>query len=387
MLPRHSIAAGALACVASLAVAQCGDERRAGLTASVHQAIVSGDLVTAADSSVLYLTGPEGACSATLVAPTLVVTARHCVAQTQEGLFTCTPEGDLVVNGTGAGQIGPDDPPSSLSFYTNARFLAGTAFSGSPDAVGSQTISTNTMTSCRDDLALVVLDRPILGLAIAPVRIDTPTQLGEAVSLWGYGLTEHQNDPTALRVRYGAQIAGVGPDMPATTTQLAPLRAVRIGPDDITCAGDSGGPVTSASTGAVIAIASLGNEPDFSTPTCVNHGTPDTTGPRLAAYRDLVLSAFAAAGATPVLEHTALDGATPDDGASETGSIEGGGAPPDAGPPDPPATPTVAGGSCAVTADHVGSSTAAALLLLLLGATAAARGARRAARRFDRGRD
>ncbi|MDP8998977.1 MAG: trypsin-like serine protease, partial [Myxococcota bacterium] len=316
--------------------------------------------------------------------------ARHCVAQTTDGPFSCTPEGDLVVNGTGAGQIGANDPPSSLAFFTNTQVMAGTAVAGAPATVGASTISTNTPTSCRDDLAFVVLKQPIMGVVIAPVRIDSLTSMGEIVSVWGYGLTGQVRDALALRVRYNAQIVGVGPDVPVGTTQPAPVRAVRLGPDDITCAGDSGGPITSAATGAVIAIASLGNQPNRNSPSCSDFGLPDTTGPRLAAYTSLAQMAFAAAGASPVSEYAdmgdassetasqddAHEGSTDDasaegasaQDASESGELEEPGPTPspDSAPPDPRVAPTVTGGSCGITPEsRTGSAPFSALVVVV----------------------
>ena len=57
------------------------------------------------------------------------------------------------------------------------------------------------------------------GVAVAPVRLDAPTMVGETVSVWGYGLTSQINEPVGLRVRNGALVVGVGPDTPASTTQ------------------------------------------------------------------------------------------------------------------------------------------------------------------------
>ena len=149
------------------------------------------------------------------------------------------------------------------------------------------TVSTNTSTSCRDDLAFVVLSQPLTGITPVAVRLDDSTYLGESVSAWGYGLTATPGDPLALRVRTTAVIAGVGYDAPTTATQLAPIRAIRVGPDDITCNGDSGGPITSNVTGAVIAIASLGAESSTTMPACAPRGGgADTTGPRLGAYEE-----------------------------------------------------------------------------------------------------
>lgn len=313
-------------------------------TGKSRDPILAGQPVSATDSPILYLSGPEGACTATLIAPTLVVTARHCVAKTTDGQFSCTPAGDLVMPGNLAGQIGSNDAPDQLDFFTNLQVVNGTVLSpGIPDAVGSQIISTNTLTACKDDLAFVVLNQPISGIVPAAVRIDSPTVTGETVSMWGYGLTEEASATNALRVRANAQIVGVGPDTPMNTVQLAPVRAVRLGPDDITCNGDSGGPITSAATGAVIAVASLGNEANWASPTCSNFGNPDTTGPRLAAYRSLTLLAFSAAGATPVPEYGADAAPVSDAAPDEAAAAEAGDALP------PVQTQVAAAGGCSIT--------------------------------------
>lgn len=344
-----AVARRLLACVLPLALSHCAGAKDSESTGASRDPILLGEVDSSLDSPVLYLSGPEGTCTATLVAPTLAVTARHCVAETPEGSFTCTPQGDLVMNGTGAGQIGADDAPGSLSFFTNAQVVSGTVYAGAPDALAKTIISTNTFTSCRDDIAFVVLDRAIPGVALAPVRIGSPTAVGETVSAWGYGLTTQATDQLALRVRNNAQIVGVGSDAPASGTQFAPLRAVRLGPDDVTCNGDSGGPIISSATGAVIAVASLGDLANFSTPTCTDHGTPDTTGPRLAEYRDLALEAFAAAGASPVLENTGgPDAAVPEGGGDDASEAPeaGGELNPEGAPPVGPPPYHATGASC-----------------------------------------
>jgi hypothetical protein len=289
-----------------LAVARCGGASDDGSTGASGEAIVGGAAADAPDSPVLYLSGPEGGCTAVLVAPNLVITARHCVASSTTGPFTCTPGGDLV--GSGAGSIGASDAPGSIGLFSSARIMAGVLLSGgSPDAVGVQIVSTNTPTACRDDLALVVLDRAVAGVVPVPIRIDGATRVGETVSVWGYGLTDRL-EPTALRVRSGVPITGVGPDTPPTTTQPAPVRSLRTGP--VTCQGDSGGPMIAETTGAVIAVVSLGSQAGTSGPYCASDQFVDTIGPRLAAYHDLILSAFQAAGASPIPEVSMTDAAS-----------------------------------------------------------------------------
>ncbi len=222
--------------------------------------------------------------------------------------------------GTSAGQLGADEPAGALTFYSAARVTAGDT-SGPPDAVGAQIVSTQAPSACRDDLAFVVLAQAIPGLVPAAIRIDTVTSVGEGVAVWGYGLTEQAGDPVLLRVRNDAYVVAVGPDVATTTTQAAPVRALRVGPGSVTCNGDSGGPVFSAVTGALIGLVSIGSQ------ALVGSGCTDditsnaTTGPVLVDYRDLVLQAFAAAGATP-LEET-----NPSDGGVDAAQIPGDGGP------------------------------------------------------------
>jgi hypothetical protein len=385
-------APAALLVLALLALSQCAGATGSEATGSSREAILNGVTVASPDAPVLFINGPQGSCTATLIAPTLVLTARHCIAQAPEGDFACTPQGNLVPSASGAGQIGANDAPISLSFFTNARVMAGTAFSGNPDALGAQIISSNTPTSCRDDIAFVVLDRAIPGIPPAPVRLDTPTSAGEMVSAWGYGLTTMAGDSLALRVRNDAQIVGVGPDTPASGVQPAPLRAVRLGPDDITCIGDSGGPITSAATGAVVAVISLGTQANLTSPTCTNSGAPETTGPRLAEYKSLALAAFAAAGASPVPEGAPLVDASAPEAGDDAGpdgaeATESGQDPtPESAPPGPRIFYRVTGGSCSVAQSPRDRwAPLGALLAALTVMATAVRRRRRPSRRRARG--
>ncbi len=291
-----------------LALPQCGGQVGDGSIDVSRGAIVGGRAVDAVNSPVLYLRGPEGACSAVLVAPTLVVTARHCVAYATAGAFACTAAGELILTGSGAGQIGDDVPPSSLGFFAGVQSDAGSFAAGPPDAVGVRILSTQTLSACRDDLAFVVLDRAIAGPIPLAVRYDGPTKLGETMSVSGYGLTDQQYDRLALRTRDGVPVVGVGPDLASNNTQLAPVRSIRVAP--VTCQGDSGGAIVSMATGALVGIVSLGSQAATGSPSCNDSVLSDTIGPRLAAFHDLVVSAFAAAGALPIAEATSSDAAT-----------------------------------------------------------------------------
>jgi hypothetical protein len=270
-------------------------------TGRSSEAILNGSVADTAGSPVLLLKGPEGLCTSVLVAPTLVATVRHCVAQLVEGLIACTASGDLVASSTGAGELGADDAPADLSFFTAARAAAADT-NGTPDAVGVQILSTGAPSVCRDDLAFVVLNQAIPGIVPVPIRLETATAAGEDVSVWGYGFTTEAQDPVVLRYRDDAVVVGVGPATPSSTTQPAPVRSLRLGPSDLTCNGDSGGPIFSNATGALIGLVSFGPQATLG-PFCSDTGGADaTTGPVLSDYQDFALSAFAAAGATPVEE-------------------------------------------------------------------------------------
>jgi hypothetical protein len=290
-----------VAAVASVASSACGAPAADEATGGVREAIFNGSLA-GPGSPILYFLEPQGNCSAVLIAPNLVVTARHCVSPFTEGSFECTPEGTLSSSGTG-GQLGSDDNPSDLRFFTQASVAAGVpAANGTPDAIGFAIVSTGAPTICSDDLAFVILSRPIAGVAPAPIRLDNTTKRGEMVAVFGYGETANAGDPLALRVNDTAQIIGVGPTTPPMFTQPAPLRAVSVGPGAVACSGDSGGGILSSATGAVIAVSSLAPQTTTAAGSCGTGSVSSLTGPDLADYAALAFSAFDEAGATPIPE-------------------------------------------------------------------------------------
>jgi hypothetical protein len=337
---------------------------------SSRQGIVGGAIVDGPTSPVLYLASPEGHCTAVLVAPTLVATARHCIASLNEtGSFACTASGDLQ-DGSISGQLGADNTPDSVSLFSAESVASGQAFGTTPDAVAVAILSTQTPTVCRDDLAFLVLNHPIPGLIPAPVRLGA-TEDGEQVEVSGYGLTQTAGDPLVLRVSRGAKIVGVGPAEPSTLAQEAPVRSVRVGPGTTTCNGDSGGPIQAAD-GAVIGIVSLGLQASIAGPFCASGDNPDTTGPRLADYASLVKEAFATADASPSWEDasSAKGGGPPIRDAGMTRKKDG-------AQSEETGDEVATGGSCAAEPAAVDSPTGLGAMALAAAATAAGRGRRR----------
>ena len=353
-----------------------------GLSA-VQSAIVGGEPSPAggAEDAVLLLrtvvNSQEVLCTASLVAPNLAVTARHCVANLEDGAFNCSVKGELFDNPTGAGRLGLDLPADSLEFYSGA--LPRTK----PVAHGLTVVSTLSETVCINDIAFVVLDQPV-ALPVLPLRLHGRAAVGEAVTLVGYGLTGDGADTivvaTQPRLRKsGLSIAGVGPDSLDDGVTTVPPRALILeGPSG--CIGDSGGPLLAASSNALLGVYSLLNGVSC-TDARVRHQLV-----HVPAFQALTEQAFAAAGATPVPEPSELGDADasadadadaePDADADADANVDaalpaGGGA--------------SAGGGCALLRPHSGGSPSLSwlgVMLVVLGSRVRARRARRRRRQW-----
>ena len=347
--------------VVALALAALGCGGAEEPRGAVRSAIVYGDPSPSpsADDAIVLLRAmtPVGdhICSATLVAPNLVVTARHCVAELSPGVFTCSRTGELAENPEGGGQLGLDLPPQILEFHSSE--LPG----AEPAALGAEVISSLSPSICSNDVAFVVLDRA-LDLPIKPVRLGTPTRAGELVTLVGYGLTEMRNTDWRSNPRRrisGREIGEVGPDSVEDPVISAPPRQLQLyGPS--ACFGDSGGPALIEQTDAVVGVYSVSNRSDCTDLEVIHHFT------HLAPFVTLAGRAFEAAGSEPVLEEV------PDAGAPDAGCLE------ESGCADPPREDPASG--CSVGVAGVRGTSAGVFGLLLLAAGLS--GARRAGRRW-----
>jgi hypothetical protein len=303
-----------LLALASLSGCAARDPSEGG--AEERTAIIDGELSGANEDGVVLLRAvppdvAELVCSASLVAPNLLVTARHCVSYFQDGYFNCSPSGELVDSVDGAGHLGLHFEPSSIEVYGNELPRK------KPLAHGSQIISTLSDTICLNDLAFVVLDTA-LDLPIVPLRLGRPARVDESVVLVGYGLDadqsklDYQTQPR--RHKTGLNIADVGPDSLADGVVRAPPRTVILqGPSG--CIGDSGGPLLDADSGALLGVYSLQQGESCSKPT-IRHFLV-----HVPPFELLIEQAFAAAGAEPVREPAPAQGGA----AGAAGEANGGG--------------------------------------------------------------
>lgn len=148
----------------------------------------------------------------------------------------------------------------------------------------------------------MVLQQPIAGAKIAPLRLDAPAVKDESLLAVGWGMTPQYTTPP-VRQQRAVTVAWVGPPPPSSPYGfLTPEEfATTEGP----CYGDSGSPARATSTGAVVGVVSRslgGGEGELGqVGSCL--GADMRTGySQVAGFKSLIMKGFEAAAAEPWLE-------------------------------------------------------------------------------------
>lgn len=280
-------------------------------------AIIHGEDSTSAQDAVVEIGirpngNLAGLCSGTLVAPNLVLTARHCVANTDSSAV-CTSEGAAISGGV----VHTDYAAADLFVYRGAGATEDLRDdqAGSPSrfAARGRAVVVEGDTLCNADLAFIVLDVSLSG-AVAPIRTAAPVA-GESFTAVGYGLVETGSLPALRQQRTDVTVLAVGKLGVPGSSGLGDAELV-VG--ESACSGDSGGPLLSQVDGTVAAVVSRGGGGDGPDDNAAGHCTG--TGAHmiythLATKTDLLARAFAEAGLTAPPPPAASDAGAPVDAA------------------------------------------------------------------------
>ena len=219
-------------------------------------------------------------CSGALVAPNLILTARHCVSRA----VTATPSCDARGRSHNGDHLAEDVDPSSIAIYTGTHVRPDVDV---PVARAVRTLHPTGQVLCDADVAFLVLDRPIPNATILSMRLHSPVEAGDSIMPVGFG--GGVANVVGLKVaRAKSTILATGPSANAATGAVLGPREFEV--DRATCRGDSGGPAIDVMTGEIVGIVSRGGS-------CSASGNHVYT--RVDAYKRLAQAAFMAAEREP----------------------------------------------------------------------------------------
>lgn len=177
-------------------------------------------VLSSKDDFVVRLLIGSVSCSGALIDDDRVLTAHHCISAR-------SPQGDMLPR---------DVKPEEIRIE-----LGGEDLPWGEAGVRAIVAPTCGYAAGDGDIAILVLDRPLIGMETRPARIDAAPALKESISPIGFGRCALSSDALHRRTRAAASI---------DTLSDARFRATAS-----ICPGDSGGPVMSES-GEVLGVIS-----------------------------------------------------------------------------------------------------------------------------------
>jgi hypothetical protein len=226
--------------VVTLALVCCGSEEPAPSISMRSMPIEGGtvDQSTRSAVAVRALKSTSGrtshysTCTGALIAPNLVVTAQHCIAESS--------------NGSGVVDC---DTTTFLPHYAAERISVTTEYKTFPrngvtyrvQEVVVPASPTDRNLMCGSDIALLILEKNVPMTDTTPLipRLDAPVRRGEVYRIVGFGNTSVTgNDSGTRRQRSGLTIECISNECRAYTN----VRSTEFLGSEGTCYGDSGGP-------------------------------------------------------------------------------------------------------------------------------------------------
>lgn len=172
---------------------------------------------------VAQLADGTGLCSGSLIAPNLVLTAHHCVAELPNEAVDCNASRFGAVIPANAFYVTPD-----ATVTENARFYR----------VREVHVPQQRSGVCGMDIAVLVLSENLREAAPLIPRLDDYPRAGERFTAIGYGHTGNGDGSGQRRIISGREVLCAGP----ACQGVEGVATSEIVGDDGTCQGDSGGP-------------------------------------------------------------------------------------------------------------------------------------------------
>ncbi|MBN9160892.1 MAG: hypothetical protein BGO98_15015 [Myxococcales bacterium 68-20] len=302
MIANRAIPALTLSLLSCLAACSStsGDQEIDERTGTTKSAIIDGKSSDSSQDAVVLLVHYDpsnngfGQCTGTLLAPRLVLTARHCVGDT-DLYAACKADGTPIA----AGAIRKNHKANTMYVFTGKDRPDFGRGEVKPAGRGKKIIDDGGKNLCNHDIALILLEEPVTDAPIAPIRLDADVEVGELITAIGWGVTEDTPSPKQRQQRKNIEITNVGPDKAGAGV---PPNEFQVG--ESICSGDSGGPAIAQETSAVVGVVSRGGNAqggDSNDPAanCIDGKNLYT---KISPFKDLILEAYALAEAEPWIE-------------------------------------------------------------------------------------